>query len=256
MTRRARFRVNETTGFTPGICAYRGDPGVDMTSDANLSEGPTGVHDADAGKVRIDPGLPVSFEVFGGAPRYFEPTSSNTEISQDETIWGGNIRAARWQGLNLAVGYFGLERADHMLQHLITATASRSFLELPGLPTFYGSIAYDADLQNLDLGTAGVDIIVPWPKLRLNVEGTYYKPQDHEHDQPERNPNERENALFEEFSTSELDQWRAGVTCPFTPALAGVLDYSFQHYAQQRVISTKTRTSPVPDCCGHPVATA
>jgi hypothetical protein len=231
------FGIDDSaTDFYAGyLNVPRAIPGVDMTLGRQLlSEGPTGLYVADAGKIRVDPGLPVSFELFGGAPRYFEPTDGGDIISQDETIWGGSLRAARWNRTSLSVGYFGLDRADHVLKHLITGSASRSFLELPGLPTFYGNIAYDADLQNLDIGTAGVDILVPQPQLHVNVEGTYYKPQDNEKDRPERNIDEREDALFEGFSTSELVQWHGSVSRPITPALASVLDYSFQHYAQQR----------------------
>lgn len=71
-------------------------PGVDFTLGRQvLSETPGAVYVADAGKVRFDPGGPVSFTVFGGAPRYFEPTSSSASLSQDELIFGGNIRSVR-----------------------------------------------------------------------------------------------------------------------------------------------------------------
>ncbi len=236
------FRLERDFGIDDGASDfYAGSlrvpgaiPGVEMTLGRQfVSEGPSGVFVADAGKVRIDPGWPVAFTLFGGAPRYFEPTYSSAILSQDETIWGGSIRAARWQGTELSVGYFGLDRADHVLRQLITGALSRSFLQLPGLPTFYGSIAYDPDHQNLDLASAGVDILVPQPRLRFNFEGTYYKPQDHEHDRPLRDFNRREDAIFELFSTSELVQWRGGVTQALSTTVSAVADYSFQRYAQQ-----------------------
>jgi hypothetical protein len=209
-------------------------PGVEMTLGRQfVSEGPSGAFVADAGKVRIDPGWPVSFTLFGGAPRYFEPTFSTEILSDDETIWGGSIRTACILGTQLSAGYFGHERADHVLRQLMTGTAQRSFPELPGLPTLYGSIAYDPDHQNLDLGTAGVDFFLTQPRLRLNFEGTYYKPQDHEHDRPLPDSDLREDAIFELFSTGELAQWRAGITYPLGSSIWAVADYSFQHYDQQ-----------------------
>lgn len=233
------FRLNRDFGIDDGDTDfYAGSlrvpgaiPGVDMTLGRQfVNEGPGGVFVADAGKVRIDPGWPVSFTLFGGVPRYFEPTISTNILSQDETIFGGNIRTARLLGTQLSVGYFGLERADHMLRQLMNVTASRAFATLPGVPRFYGSLSYDADHQNLDLGTAGVDVLWMQPRLNFNVEGTYYKPQDHERRLPLTDVNRREDALFELFAASAMTQWRAGVSRPFTPTLSGFVDYSFQHY--------------------------
>ncbi len=218
-------------------------PGIDMTVGRQfLSEGPTGVYVADAGKVRIDRGWPVSFTLFGGAPRYFEPTYSTNIISQEEAIWGGSVRAAQWKSTQLSLGYFGQAREDHVLRHLVTSTASRVFTELPGVPRFYGSMAYDVDHWNFDEGTGGVDVF--WtPRLKFNVEGTYYKPQDHEHTVPNSNLNTREDALFEVFAASAMTQWRAGISHTLTSTLSHFVDYSFQHY--DHIESTQVENSHV-----------
>jgi hypothetical protein len=209
-------------------------PGVDMTLGRQfLNEGPGGVFIADGGKVRIDPGGPVGFTLFGGLPRYFEPTFSSNILSQDEVIFGGNMHAVRWRNTQLSLGYFQQERDSRALRHLVTGTASRVFPELPGAPNFYGSLAYDADRQNLDLGTAGVDMFWSGPRLRFNFEGGYYNPQDHSNPRPVSDPNLRVNPIFDLFSVSEMAQWRGGLSYAVCPTISAVVDYSFQHYDQQ-----------------------
>ena len=209
-------------------------PGVDVTLGRQfLSEGPGANFVTDGGKVRFDPGWPVAFTVFGGRPRYFEPTYSTKILDDDEWIFGGNVSAAHWRGGQLTLGYLQHERDHRVLRQLVTGTANRSFTKLPGLPNLYGSIAYDVDRQNLDLGTAGVNFVLAPLRLQWNVEGTYYKPQDHSHDFPTPDLNRREDPIFELFSVSAMDQWRSGLRYALRPNLSALVDYSFQHYDHQ-----------------------
>ena len=206
-------------------------PGLDVTLGRQfLSEGPGGTFVADAGKVKFDPGWPVSFTVFGGAPRYFEPTFSSEIQSQDEILFGGNVRTVRSKVANLSVGYLQLERDGDVLRQLVSGTASRAFTGLPGLPHVYGSVAYDADHQNLDLGTAGVDLFLSQPRLLLNVEGSYYKPQDQRNGVLTTDLDRREDAVFELFSLSDMIQFRGGLRYVVTPSLSAFGDYSYQRY--------------------------
>lgn len=209
-------------------------PGLDVTVGRQfLSEGPGGAFVADGGKVRFDPGWPVAFSVYGGRPRYFEPTVSNNIIDQDEWLFGGNVSAARWRGGELTLGYQQLERGGHVLRQLVTGTARRSFLSLPGVPQLYGSAAYDADRQNLDLATAGVNFVFRSLRLQWNAEGTYYRPQDHERDRPTFDLDRREDPIFELFSVSEMRQGRTGFRFTVFPNVFALIDYSFQHYDHQ-----------------------
>jgi len=206
-------------------------PGLDVTLGRQfLSEGPGGVFVADAGKIKFDPGWPVSFTVFGGAPRYFEPTFSSEIQSQDEILFGGSVRTVRSKVANLSVGYLQLERDGDVLRQLVSGTASRAFTGLPGLPHVYGSVAYDADHQNLDLGTAGVDLFLSQPRLLLNVEGSYYKPQDQRNGVLTTDLDRREDAVFELFSLSDMIQFRGGLRYVVTPSLSAFGDYSYQRY--------------------------
>jgi hypothetical protein len=209
-------------------------PGVDVTLGRQfLSEGPGGTFVADAGKVRFDPGWPVAFTVFGGRPRYFEPTYSSNIISEDEWLFGGNIASSRWRSTQLSLGYMQLERNGRVLRQLVSTTASRSFNGLPGLPRIYGSASYDADRQNFDLGTGGVSFVFAPLRLQWNVEGTYYKPQDYAHDRPAFDIDHREDTIFELFSVSAMGQGRSGLRYALWPNVAALVDYSFQHYDHQ-----------------------
>lgn len=233
------FRLERDFGIDDGASDFyagsmrvpAGLPGVDVSIGRQfLSEGPGGAFVADAGRVRIDRGWPVSLTLFGGAPRYFEPTYGPSVLSRDETLWGGSIRSRRWNGGQLTAGYFGLDRDDHVLRQLLTGTASQSLASLlPAAPYLYGSIAYDPDHQNLDLASAGVNLL-PVSRVQLNFESSYYKPQDHEHRIPLADPDRREDAIFELFAASALWQWRTGASCAITPAVTAALDYSFQNY--------------------------
>lgn len=220
------------TDFYAGFLRVPGAiPGVDLTLGRQfLSEGPGGAFVADAGKIRFDPGWPVSFTVFGGAPRYFEPTFSSEIQSQDEILFGGSARTARLGGAQLALGYLQLERDDDVLRQLVTGTASRAFPTLPGLPNLYGAIAYDADHSDLDLVTAGADLFLAQPRLLLNVEGSYYKPQDRADGELPTDLDRREDAIFELFSLSEMLQFRGGLRYVLSPSLSAFGDYSYQRY--------------------------
>ncbi len=212
-------------------------PGVDFTLGRQfLSETPGGVFVADAGKVRFDPGGPVSFTIFGGAPRYFEPTFSSPSESQDEIIFGGNIRTTHMKNGYLTLGFLEQERDERVLKQLVTAAGARSFLTLPGLPNLYGVFSFDADHQNIDQGTAGLDVFLSQPRLLLNLESSYYKPQDNGKVLI-TNINRREDAVFQVFSLSQELQFRGGLRYTLTRALAAYGDYSYQRYNKQENIS-------------------
>ncbi len=229
-------RGEDEADFYAGYAQVPGAiPGIDVTGGRQfISEGPGGVFVADAGRIRIDRGWPVSFTLYGGRPRYFEPTVSSSVESRDEVLWGGSVRSTRFKGGQLGLGYQQLERDQRVLRQLVTATATRTLPGVPGLPTFYGSLAYDADRQNLDLANAGVNLFFAQPRLHLNFAGTYYKPQDHEDDRPTKDRNRREDTIFELFANSEMAQWRGGVRYPLSKTVAAFGDYSFQHYDQQK----------------------
>ena len=204
-------------------------PGVQATVGRQfLSEGPGNVFVADAGKVNVDVGWPVMFTVYGGAPQYFEPTYSTPIISQDEILWGGNIRTTRWHGGQLTLGYQQWERESKVLQQLVSASAVQSFNDVPLAPKLYGTFGYDADRANVDTGTGGLDFTVPAPLLLFNVATTYYQPQDQTDKLPDLNW--QEDPLFQLYSNSNLWQARGGVRHPFSRALSIYGDFSYQNY--------------------------
>jgi hypothetical protein len=227
------FATNDgVSNFYSGFLHSQPRPGLDMTMGRQfLSNGPGGVFVADAGKVKIDRG-PLEFTVFGGVPRYFEPTYGSEILSQDEVLFGGSVGTTRLAGSRLNIGYLQLERDSHELRQLVTATATRAFPKLPGVPNLYGFVGYDADRQNLDLATGGANFFWAGPRLHFNVEGSYYMPQDEEEDRPIANINRREDAIFELFSISEMGQGRAGVQHSLTRTVSAFSDYSFQHYEE------------------------
>lgn len=211
-------------------------PGVDFTVGRQfLSETPGGVFVADAGKVRINPGGPVSFTLFGGAPRYFEPTYSSERLSQDEIIFGGTVRTTHLKNGYLSLGFLQQERDARVLRQLVTAAGARSFPTVPGLPNVYGVFSFDADHQNIDQGTAGMDVFLSQPRLLLNVESSYYKPQDNGK-RLITNINLREDPIFQLFSLSQELQFRGGLRYTLTRALSVYGDYSYQRYEKQASI--------------------
>ena len=204
-------------------------PGVTATGGRQfLNEGPGGVFVADAGKVNVDVGWPVSFTAYGGAPQYFEPTYSTPIISQDELLWGGNMRTTRWGGGQLTLGYQQWERQSKVLRQLVSGTAVQSVPSLPGSPRFYGTFGYDADRGNVDTATGGADFTVPAPLLLFNVATTYYQPQDNTDTLPDLN--RQEDSIFQLFSNSNLWQARGGVRHPFSRSLSIYGDFSYQNY--------------------------
>lgn len=204
-------------------------PGVQATVGRQfLSEGPGNVFVADAGKVNVDVGWPVMFTVYGGAPQYFEPTYSTPIISQDEILWGGNMRTTRWNGGQLTLGYQQWERNSKVLQQLVSASAVQSMPTWLFAPRFYGTFGYDADRANVDTATGGVDFTVREPLLLFNVATTYYQPQDNTGTLPDLN--RQEDTIFQLFSNSNLWQARGGVRHPFSRELSVYGDFSYQNY--------------------------
>jgi len=204
-------------------------PGVQATAGRQfLNEGPGGVFVADAGKVTVDVGWPVSFTAYGGAPQYFEPTYSTPIISQDELLWGGNVRTTRWPGGQMTLGYQQWERDSKVLRQLVSGTAVQRAPRWWGRPQFYGTFGYDADHGNVDTATGGVDFTVPAPLLLVNIATTYYQPQDNTDLLPDIDW--QEDSIFQLYSNSNLWQARAGVRYPFSRALSAYADYSYQTY--------------------------
>jgi hypothetical protein len=209
-------------------------PGMDVTLGRQfLTLGPGGVFVADAGKIRVDPvGAPIGFTVFGGQPRYFEPTYSSASISQDEQIFGAELHTTHLKEGRLTLGYFEQDRNGSTLRQLAMATGSQSFSQLPGLPHVYGSFALDAGRQNIDQATAGFDVFVSQPRLSLNFESTYYKPQDMG-ESVVANPNLREDTVFQLFSVSNMLQFRGGLRYMLSRSVSAFGDYSYQNYEAQ-----------------------
>lgn len=204
-------------------------PGVQATVGRQfLNEGPGNVFVADAGKVNVDVGWPVMFTVYGGAPQYFEPTYSTPIISQNEILWGGNVRTTRWNGGQLTLGYQQWERESKVLQQLVSASAVQSMPRWLFAPRFYGTFGYDADRANVDTATGGVDFTVPAPLLLFNLATTYYQPQDNTDLLPDLN--RQEDTIFQLFSNSNLWQARGGVRHPLSRELSVYGDFSYQNY--------------------------
>ena len=212
-------------------------PGVDFTLGRQiLSEAPGSIFLADAGKVRIDPGWPVAFTLFGGQPRYFEPTYSTERLSQDEQVFGGSVRTTHLKDGSLSLGYLQQDRdqgepGHRVLRQLINATGSRSLSGLPGLPNVYGSVVMDAKRQNLDQATAGFDAFLSQPRLSFNFESSYYKPQDNGK-QLITDPVRREDPIFQLFSVSQMLQFRSGLRYALSRTVSAFGDYSYQRYEQ------------------------
>jgi hypothetical protein len=227
------FATNDgVSNFYSGFLHSQPAPGLDMTLGRQfLSNGPGGVYVADAGKVKVDRG-PLEFTLFGGAPRYFEPTYGSEILSQDEVLFGGSVGTARLAGSRVSIGYLQLERDSREVRQLVTGTATRAFPTLPLTPNLYGFVAYDADRQNLDLLTGGGDFFWAGPRLHFNVEGSYYLPQDEHGGRPIEDINRREDAIFQLFSISKMGQGRAGLQHSITRTVSAFSDYSFQHYEE------------------------
>jgi hypothetical protein len=193
-----------------------------------LNEVPGTVFVADAGKVRVDGG-PVALTVFGGQPQYFEPTYGAASLSQDEQIVGATLSSTRWRDSILKLGYLWQQRENYTLRQLVTGSASHTFASLPGRPRTYGVLGMDADRQNIEQATAGFDSFFGAPRLGVNFESGYYKPQDHgKYVNPDIN--RRQDPIFELFSVSQMLQFRSGLRYLVARSLTAYCDYSFQRY--------------------------
>ena len=205
-------------------------PGVDFTLGRQfLAETPNGAYVADAGKVRFALGGKESLTVFGGAPRYFEPTYSSSELSQDEQLWGGSLRTTRFRNTSLSLSFLNQVRKGVTLRSQVAGSGAVSLSTLPGLPSVYGSLSYDADGNNLDQATLGMQVFALPPRLSLNFETTYYKPQD-QGKFVQQDFQRREDPIFELFSVSHMLQFRTGARYSFSPAISAFADYSYQRY--------------------------
>ena len=207
-------------------------PGLDVQLGRQIvAESPVGVWDADSGQVRVGLGGPYSLTVFGGQPQYWEPTYGSAIISQDEQIFGGSLRVAQFQGGALALGYLQQIRQGRELMQQLTASGTRSFPTLPGLPSVYGNFAFDADHQNIDRVRAGVQSFIWRPNLLFNFESTYYKPQDNGRIYTQ-NINRQEDSVFQLFSLSEELQFRGGLRYALSRTVSTYGDLSYQRYQQ------------------------
>jgi len=181
--------------------------------------------------VRVGLGGPFSATVFGGQPRYWEPTYGSPSLSQNEQIFGGSVRMARFDSGALALGFLQQNRQGREIKQLVTGSGTRAFPKLPGMPNLYSNFAYDADHQNIDLARVGVQNYVWLPRLLMNFESGYYKPQDNGKTLI-TNINRREDPIFQLFSLTQQLQFRGGLRYGFTPTLSGYGDLSYQRYEQ------------------------
>jgi hypothetical protein len=206
-------------------------PGLDVQLGRQIvAESPVGLWNADSGQIRFGvPKTPLSLTVFGGQPRYWEPDGPSPSLSEDEQIFGGSMRVAQYRGGALALGYLQQNRDGHELMQQVTLSGTRTFATLPGVPSVYGNSAFDADHANIDQARIGVQSFVWQPRLLVNAEGGYYKPQDGG-EKVTANLNRREDPIFQLFSVSELLQVRGGVRYNLARALSSFADLSYQRY--------------------------
>jgi hypothetical protein len=224
---------SETDFFTGALRVPSAPYGIDAQLGRQIiAESPLGLWAADSGQIRVGLGQgPFSLSVFGGQPQYWEPTFSSPNLSQDEQIFGGSVRMARFGGGALALGYLQLNRLGDELMQEVTLSGTRSFPRLPGLPSLYGNFAFDADRANVDRVRAGLQSFVGTPSLLANFEAGYYKPQDYG-ERVRTDQNRQEDPIFELFSVSDLLQFRGGLRYTFIPEVSTYVDLSYQHYEQ------------------------
>jgi hypothetical protein len=222
----------QTQFFSGVLRVPAAPPGLDVQLGRQIvAESPVNVWDADSGQIRVGLGGPFSLTVFGGQPRYWEPTYSSPSLSQNEQIFGGSLRVAQFQGGAVAIGYLQQMRQGLELMQQITATGARSFATLPGQPNLYGNFAFDADHQNIDRVRAGVQSFVWKPTLLFNLESTYYKPQDNGKILIQ-DINRREDPIFQLYSLSQALQFRGGLRYALTRTVSTYGDLSYQRYQQ------------------------
>jgi hypothetical protein len=223
----------ETDFFTGVIRVPTAPGGLDVQLGRQIvAESPVGLWDADSGQIRFGiPHTPVSLTVFGGQPQYWEPIFSSPSLSQDEQIFGGSVRLASYSAGALALGYLQQNRQGQELMQQVTLSGTRAFAALPGLPSLYGNFAFDADRANIDQVRLGVQSFVWQPRLLINFESGYYKPQDNG-DVVIQNINRREDPIFQLFSVSDLLQFRGGARYALTRTVSAYADLSYQRYEQ------------------------
>ena len=139
------------------------------------------------------------------------------------------MHSTRLRNSYLSLGFLQQERDQRTLRQLISGTATHSFTQAPGQPSVYSTVAFDAKRQNIDIGNVGAQVFLSHPRLLLNVESGYYKPQD-QGDRVVTDLNRREDPIFELFSLSQMIQLRGGMRYLLTHTLSAYGDYSYQHY--------------------------
>ena len=224
---------SETDFFTGVMRIPAAVPGLDLQLGRQIvAESPIGLWDADSGQIRLGvPETPYSMTLFGGQPRYWEPTFGPPSLSQNEQIFGTSFRVAQFRGGALSLGYLQQIRDGRELMQQVTLSGTRSFATLPGGPRAYGNFAFDADRANIDQLRIGSQSFVGLPELLMNVEGGYYKPQD-QGNTVVTDIDRREDAIFQLFSVSELLQFRGGLRYGVTPTVSTYVDLSYQRYQE------------------------
>ena len=81
-------------------------------------------------------------------------------------------------------------------------------------------------------GPAACDVFLSQPRLLLNLESSYYKPQDNGK-RLISNIRQREDPIFQLFSVSHELQFRGGLRYTLTRALSTYASYSYQRYEKQ-----------------------
>src|SRR5262249_36594609 len=149
----------------------------------------------------------------------------------NEQIFGGSVRVAQFRDGAMALGYLQQNRQGQELMQQLTLSGTRAFAALPGLPSVYGNFAFDADHANIDQARLGVQSFVWQPRLLLNFESGYYKPQDNGA-VVIPNINRREDPVFQLFSVSDELQFRGGLRYTLTRTVSSYADLSYQRYEQ------------------------
>ena len=218
---------SETDFFTGVMRIPAAVPALDLQLGRQIvAESPIGLWDADSGQIRLGvPETPYSMTLFGGQPRYWEPTFGPPSLSQNEQIFGTSFRVAQFRGGALSLGYLQQIRDGRELMQQVTLSGTRSFATLPGGPRAYGNFAFDADRANIDQLRIGSQSFVGLPELLMNVEGGYYKPQD-QGNTVVTDIDRREDAIFQLFSVSELLQFRGGMRYGLTPTVSTYKNFS------------------------------
>ncbi len=198
-----------------------------------ISEVPGGAFVADAGRLRFSPGSwPVALSVFGGQPRFYEPTYGSEKVSQDEQIVGASMRTTAFRDGTFSVGFLQHQRDQRTLRQLLSLTGNQVLAHVVGTPSLYGTASLDAKTQNFDFANLGAQVFLRQARLSANFETTYYKPQD----QGERltaDPARREDPIFELFSLSQMLRFRGGLRQALSATISAYADYSYQRYERQ-----------------------